>query len=438
MIPGKNILFLFFALASLSVFVSLFPTDGFFSTLNIILGVTILCLLFLTNSSPFDLRQMFYVANFVFLVLAARIDMSEQVLYWGSSVSVFDSYYVSTTISILAIILFALCYELGKKNSISLSGNRLIQTVRVQIRCRVSILLGLSLLAFVIILIQNNWNWASLFWRSGIEDDIAFSSQSQRLIFGAFIKPIPSICLVIYLLYCKRSVAPLAVLLALAVIGNFPTGMARWQAAMLYGAIVIAMFPKYFESRFSLSLVQFLGLFLVFPLLDSFRYYRETLNFNLSVDWIYDGHMDSAQSFARVIEHEVVSYGVQLLGVIFFFIPRTVWPDKPIGSGHEMALELGLTWSNISMHFFGEGYINFGLFGVLFFASMLGYIFGRVDHAYWYGRSGLYGGVLYLFLVNWVFFFVRGDMMSSTAYMVGTSLSVAMVIGCCKTRYNSI
>lgn len=80
-----------------------------------------------------------------------------------------------------------------------------------------------------------------------------------------------------------------------------------------------------------------------------------------------EGHFDSYQSILSVLNSEIITYGNQLLGVLLFWVPRSIWSNKPIGSGAFMAEITNLDFSNISMNYFAEGYINFGVFGMFLF-----------------------------------------------------------------------
>ena len=60
--------------------------------------------------------------------------------------------------------------------------------------------------------------------------------------------------------------------------------------------------------------------------------------------------------------------GKQLLGAMLFFIPRSIWPSKPIGSGATIAIYQRQSFKNISCPIIGEAIINFGIIGVIIFA----------------------------------------------------------------------
>lgn len=403
-----------------------FPTTGLYSTINVLVGITCLSLLFLSGRNSYDLRQVFYLANFVFLVLAARMEKSLGVLYWGSPLSVLDSYEIVGVLCFLAIILFYISYGYGSRLKFR-------EAKKHNFSSRIEKIYGyplilLSVLASLVIYQNNGWNIASVFFRGGDGDSRVISSQTTWLLYQMFLYPIPSICLVVYFLHGRRSTVTFVILLSLVLLANPPTGMARWQAAMLYGAIFITGLPNIFKTRLLLSLVQFLGLFLLFPLLDSFRRYSEDVRISFSSDWIFQGHLDAAQNVARVVDMGVVTHGSQLLGALFFFVPRAVWPSKPVGSGHYVAGLSDLSLSNISMHFFGEGYVNFGYFGIFIFSIFLGVFFGMLDRRAWSkGFESSSVRYVYPFMLGWVFFLMRGDLTSSFAYMVGTAFSVLFV-----------
>jgi len=42
---------------------------------------------------------------------------------------------------------------------------------------------------------------------------------------------------------------------------------------------------------------------------------------------------DSYQNFAIVFFEDFITYERQLLGALLFWVPRSIWPNKPIGSG---------------------------------------------------------------------------------------------------------
>jgi len=177
--------------------------------------------------------------------------------------------------------------------------------------------------------------------------------------------------------------------------------------------------------------------FFVFPMMDTFRYFnpvtfewRDLIRWNF--DFINNGDFDAYQNFALSISREFISFGKQLLVVIFFFIPRTIWQDKPVGSGVELTRILhGADNTNISMPFISEGYVNFGLLGIILFLFLLGWIIGILDNIYWYKRSRTLidkpFNIFYFFSLGYLTFLLRGDLLSSFSYFIGFILCFLIV-----------
>jgi O-antigen polysaccharide polymerase Wzy len=139
-----------------------------------------------------------------------------------------------------------------------------------------------------------------------------------------------------------------------------------------------------------------------------------------SIDYFYAAHFDAYENFASAIEMGFISNGWQLAGVLLFYVPRTIWPEKPIGSGQEMAEQLQYVFDNISMPFLGEGYVNFGIIGVLVFATFLGYVMSALDKFFSASvqnfHESSYVTAFYFYLIGALFFLLRGDLLSSFAY----------------------
>ncbi|MBS5037215.1 MAG: O-antigen polysaccharide polymerase Wzy [Fusobacterium sp.] len=75
------------------------------------------------------------------------------------------------------------------------------------------------------------------------------------------------------------------------------------------------------------------------------------------------------------------------------------------------------------MNYFGEGYINFGYIGIVLFIIFIAYINARFDKLYWNYREKNYFVVFYLIMLSMEIFILRGDLMSSFAYLIDSFLS---------------
>ena len=114
----------------------------------------------------------------------------------------------------------------------------------------------------------------------------------------------------------------------------------------------------------------FLAVLIAFPLFNNFRnLYARQFNFNYEL--FNTGHFDGFQNFSFLLDEQMVTNGRQLLGSIFFFVPESIWSNKPWGTGTLLAEKLGYSFTNVDMSFFGEGYANFGYLGIALFLVVI-------------------------------------------------------------------
>ena len=129
----------------------------------------------------------------------------------------------------------------------------------------------------------------------------------------------------------------------------------------------------------------------------------------------------------RVIKEDIVTYGRQLLGVLFFFFPRSLWPDKPVGSGYFVAEESNLYFDNISMNFLGEGYLNGGFVGIFLFLFVIAWFNAYMDTRFWKGNWSKVFNVNYYLLLGMEFVILRGQLMSFYPIAIGYVCSTYFV-----------
>lgn len=210
----------------------------------------------------------------------------------------------------------------------------------------------------------------------------------------------------------------------------FPTTLPRYKIAVIYGTIFLVLCP-WVKKGNRFFWIFMLSMFIIFPLLGSARRILSLDNLKAVFEdgflGVYlKGDYDAYRmlvSVLRFTQHEGITWGYQLCGVMLFFVPRSIWTSKPAGSGAlTIQNEFGSnTFSNVSCPFIGEGIINFGLLGIVVFGVLLGYFAYKSDKAYWKNddcsKAFLFSP--YLFVVFMMFFILRGDLLSSYAYIFG-------------------
>ncbi len=226
---------------------------------------------------------------------------------------------------------------------------------------------------------------------------------------------------------------------ACLLLSYFPTSIARYSVACIYIGLILIVVNR-FERGSSFYWFFTVALVFLFPLMNLFRYQnlfeadisKFLAEFSKRFFSSYtDGHYDAFAMLGQTVQYvkrNGFSYGYQLLGSVLFFVPRTFWPNKPIGSGATIMETLRKDFTNVSCPLMGEAYINFGYAGVIVFALLVGYWVSRLDTSYWQAQEECENcGSVYLFLLSLFFFMLRGDLLSSWAYTMGF-VAVAFVL----------
>lgn len=426
--------FLIFAVFS-SILV--FSDDGIYYNFYVSITSFIVCIIslyqiFIRKGFNFSLHQIVHLFFLFFLGIAPVQQFKKNIVLWGSTSNFnSDDYIFGNLIFIASLLLFNFFHyfltaykpnkEQDKKNT-----NLKMKPKRI-------FLLGLSIFALVLFLYSKNFDLFSIFLRGSFNSGgSSVGNSSLSLIINNFIRPMPAIVLFTYKFFNPNKTFSLYefLLISIVLVCDFPLGMPRFLAASLYIPLAL-IYIKVLRVKYNFAFVFCLGFLVVFPFLDQFRYASEiTSNVSIGVDtsMFSGGNFDTYQNTLTVIDKEIVTNGNQLMGVVLFFVPRSIWPNKPIGSGAFIAEKLYFEFSNISMSLVGEGYLNFGFLGVFLFMFLLAMLVKRFDFVFWsYKNSVDYKLIIYMYLQGLLFFILRGDLLSSFAYTVGISSAVILV-----------
>ena len=286
----------------------------------------------------------------------------------------------------------------------------------------------LSIIATVIVLVYLQFSYEALFLRGAFTDLLYDSglneSTAKTLLFDKIIRSAPICCFIISLTEKVNNWIRLF-LGMLALLTVFPTGIARNAAAMYWVPVMIIMMGRVLKgNRLMFAIIA--GIFIVFPFFDAFRSVDIETTDEGMLEYLNTMNYDASQLFMAAYLTETITWGNQLLGAVFFFVPRSIWAAKAVGSGHYLTSIHGASFFNVSMPWFAEGYMNFGWVGVFLFTVLLSYITGRLDISFWRNKKPgkwTYSSGYYLILLGAIIFIMRGDLMSSLAYTVGTLAS---------------
>ena len=389
--------------------------------------------IFKSGLPSFCLYKMFHLFCLFFFGIAPLLQFKSKIRLWNANAFSDTDYIITNVILLMLLFVFNVIYENTNskfRQRISLKST-MSDTREFNIsKWRTTILAVISLFCLFFIFQHNGFSIPRMLFRGIAGETFEQGNQIAGHFVSKFIRPMP---IIIFLYYgmCNNSKTAYKILfLILGVLTQFPTSVARLQAAALYIPLVLFLIPILRKgNNFVTAMV--LGLLAVFPFLNNFRFFDASneIKFGLNFDMFYQGHFDAYQMFMQVVSSDIITYGYQLLGALFFYVPRAMWPSKPVGSGHFMAGEVGLSFPNISMPYLAEGYINFGIVGSILFAILMGFVTKRFDIKYWEDlqNTTLRFRVQYLILLGMLFFIMRGDLLSSTAYTMGIMTSVYFV-----------
>jgi hypothetical protein len=259
----------------------------------------------------------------------------------------------------------------------------------------------------------------------------------------AFMLPFLALALKISERNARRSVLVIGLLILAVLATKNPLYDRRNALGPIYISLAVLFVPallssgrRYFTALMSIVVVGFPAVSILTHLGQKFwlagGFSEEGLGTIIYQHFI-DVHYDTWSSLATV--YEMVSeqgpyFGKQLLGTLLFFVPRTMWQDKPITTGYEVGrylMDRHYMWfDNLSTTLPAEAYIDFGMLGIPVFALLLAWFCRRLD-----SYIGMAGGrlefVSALYFSIYLMFVMRGALMSAFAYGVGAYIALRLV-----------
>jgi hypothetical protein len=389
---------------------------------------------------PYSLNKIVNTFFYFFLGLTPVFTYSNDVAYWGAGSFTAEDYILTSFVVLFSLTLYNYMYAQltqGRQiiSSIDMMSYLNFEDTKVAEKRVKFLLLSISLLVALYLLSVNGFDLLNLWFRGKFGDVSRLSERSQVawLFDSYFIMPILAINIVIYRMLRLNGRRTLSGLVFLLLVAAPPTSMARFAAAAMYTPVVLVLVKR--ASRpYILSMGLLLSIFFVFPLLDFARMGIDDLADASYLDSIsnmfYSGNFDSYQSLMLAMKENIITYGWQLLAVVLFFVPRSIWPDKAIGSGNLISDLTGLSFDNIAANYFAEGFVNFGYFGILLFVLFLAFSSAYFDNIFW-NRAGkkasIFVTICYLFSIPLLVFILRGDLLSSTAYTVSYFSAIFLI-----------
>lgn len=134
-----------------------------------------------------------------------------------------------------------------------------------------------------------------------------------------------------------------------------------------------------------------------------------------------EGVVDMTAMSMTYFESNPHTHGKSIAFLTYFWVPRSVWPDKPTMLGHWMIRKYRSGFGeghSSSFGFTGELFADFGYFS-LFFVFLLGVLLKRADmyRAFQLAQPMSYSKILVAMMFSYVFFFVRSPVTSSVNFI---------------------
>lgn len=214
----------------------------------------------------------------------------------------------------------------------------------------------------------------------------------------------------------------------------------------LYISLMFLALPRLFNTNIKTLFFLFFTMIVAFPLsailTHSEASFQEILENPMIVfDHMKGGGVASAfntlnyDAFSNImatmdyVKEYGFSMGHQLLSAFLFFIPRGLWKDKPISTGELVGNHLidtyDFTYSNLSNPLVSEGFINFGIVGVIIAPILLSIVLVRAIA--WLKSDDYLKRVMAFYLAIHLIFLLRGDFTNGYTYYIGAVIGVVVV-----------
>ena len=391
-------------------------------------GIIMIFNLMKKSKLGYSSEDTFWIFMLFFMCLAPFVEVARWKFPWWNTNLITNKLIIQSNIYIL---IFILIFIVTKKITTFKVEKNIKYIENLEIIINISFYISLVICIFII------YKTGFLNLLSRGTNNIQGIGQVTWLILNNSLSVFPIITILlninykgIYGKYYSRS--KFILILILGIIVNFPTGIPRFKMAVIYLSIFVT-FKNKFKNKYIFKIMVILGLIYIFPLINIFRDNTFSNVINLQINMpdlnqqFITGNYDSYSMLVRsilYIQDEGITFGRQLLGNVLFFIPRSIWETKPIGSGAMIAKFFGWQFTNISCPYIGEGLLNFGIVGIVIFAIILAILLKKSTIKYEYvimNKSRKIGVIelIYPFSIGFVFFIMRGDLLSSLSYLIG-------------------
>lgn len=228
-------------------------------------------------------------------------------------------------------------------------------------------------------------------------------------------------------------------LMVLNLVVNNPVSNARYWFLTVLVSFLFTAFPSSAAMYRSVLAMGVVGALVLFPYADRFRYddagYRPVESASV-FEPLATKDYDQTVMFANTlswVDTRGHTYGRQLAGSAFFFVPRNVWSGKPEDTGVRVGQWMGMSMTNLSAPLWTELWVDFGAPGMAGGLALIGYAAARTDRRYARAvtREGPGpGSVLAVaapLIAGYAFILLRGPLLQSVGKLAIAALCLLLV-----------
>ncbi len=208
--------------------------------------------------------------------------------------------------------------------------------------------------------------------------------------------------------------------------------------------VTLLVFRHYYVKKISpgtLGVVAIAILLLSFSLLylRTGHAFRDKLSAGPAVTFL-DKNMFSDKAFLLILEespHNIpYRYGSSIVNSLMFFIPRALFPDKPLDVANQINWQyFGKKSSGFNITFLGDLYINFQLPGILAGMYILGFFAGVLKHYRVLHRDNRGVVLIYAASCFWLFDLIFKNLWHFWSGLTWNVVLLALVIFQFKIRF---
>lgn len=386
----------------------------------------------------FSLNKVHWYFIYVFLSVTPLFQYLSGYYAWSYHLSDTD-YSLGALIVLLWCAVYSISFRLKSKKSETVNYSTLPEHGFIA-----PILLGLSVFSFAYLSYRVG-GFGNLFIRGEAWIDTA---ESIDTILSYLLRAIPALSLAILFTlkrnyHVKFSWLYIIAILPIVVVANYPVSLSRYWSGVIYLGLLITVLPAEFFRNRRFDFFVLIIICVLFPLLYQLKFVSQDEFLSTAIPLFFSNYSDAFNAvdfdafslLCRIVQYtntEGLMLGRQLISVVFFFVPRAVFPIKGLPTGSLVATAQGASFTNLSAPIMAEGYVDFGIIGVILYSIVFSRIIRWFDDKAWTAyvnkELGLtYISVIYPFLFGFLIFVMRGALQPTFLRVMGFFLFLMII-----------